>query len=318
MTKPIIEVSGVSRLFGKTTALAGVNLAVEKGTIFGLLGPNGAGKTTLIRILATLLPPSSGKATISGLDVVKEPAKVRKIIGLAGQYAAVDDFLTGRETLKMIGSLYHLPNHETRKRADNLLERLGLTDAADRIVRTYSGGMRRRLDLGASLIGEPKVIFLDEPTTGLDPRTRLELWDIIKDLVKNGATILLTTQYLEEADALASYIAVIDRGSVVAKGTSTELKSSLGRDIVEVAIRPEDKSGAMKLLAKIAGKEIVFDETTGHFRVPAKEGSKTLLSVARALEEGNIQADEIALHRPSLDDVFLAVTGNKTINDEKR
>lgn len=311
MNDSIVNIQNISCSFGKTKALAGVSLAIEEGTIFALLGPNGAGKTTLVRILATLLQPSGGKAMVGGFDVVKQPARVRDIIGLAGQFAAVDDFLTGRETLEMVGSLYHLPKAEVKKRAASLLDRLGLTDAADRTAKTYSGGMRKRLDLGASLIGEPKVIFLDEPTTGLDPRTRAELWDIIKDLVKNGATILLTTQYLDEADALAAHIAVIDHGKVVAQGTSNELKSSLGRDVVEVAVNKKEQDKVFHILSQLVGEDPTTDELTGHLRIPAKEGSKTLLAAARLLEENQIKVAEIALHRPSLDDVFLAVTGKK-------
>jgi len=312
MNQPIITTRNISCSFGKTQALKNVSLNIEEGMVYGLLGPNGAGKTTLVRILATLLKPTSGQATIAGFDVVEQSEQVRDIIGLAGQFAAVDDFLTGRETLEMVGNLYHLPKAETKKRANQLLERLGLTDAADRIARTYSGGMRRRLDLGASLIGQPKIIFLDEPTTGLDPRTRNELWSIIRDLVKNGATILLTTQYLEEADALANYIAVIDRGSVVAEGTSHELKNSLGRDIVEIAVAPDKQVKVSALLEKVVGESASIDDLTGHVRVPAKAGSKTLLAVAHELEDKKIAVEEIALHRPTLDDVFLAVTGKKT------
>jgi ABC-2 type transport system ATP-binding protein len=312
MPQPIITTKAVSHSFGKTQALKDVSIAINEGAVYALLGPNGAGKTTLIRILATLLQPTSGQATVGGFDVVSQPEKVRDIIGLAGQFAAVDDFLTGRETLEMVGSLYHLSKSETKRRAERLLERLSLTDAADRVAKTYSGGMRRRLDIGASLIGEPQIIFLDEPTTGLDPRTRSEVWEIIRDLVKNGSTILLTTQYLEEADALAQYIAVIDRGAVVAKGTSAELKNSLGRDLIEIAVAATDGARAARVLEKVAGEKPVVDDLTGHIRIPAKAGSKTLLATAHALEEQKITVGEIALHRPSLDDVFLTVTGQKT------
>lgn len=311
MPKPIIITESVSRSFGQTKALKDISLSVNEGTVYGLLGPNGAGKTTLVRILATLLLPSHGRASVGGFDVVTESDKVRNIIGLAGQFAAVDDFLTGRETLEMVGSLYHLSRQEARRRANDLLERLSLTDAANRIARTYSGGMRRRLDLGASLIGEPRILFLDEPTTGLDPRTRLEVWDIIKHLVKAGSTILLTTQYLEEADALTGYIAVIDHGSVVANGTSAELKNKLGRDVIEIGVVEKYREGVIKLTRKLTGENPILDDITGHLRLAAKSGSKTLLAVAHLLEENNVPVDEIALHRPSLDDVFLAVTGKK-------
>lgn len=316
MPQSIIIANSISKTFGKTQALKNVSISVDEGTVYGLLGPNGAGKTTLVRILATLLPPTSGNATIAGIDVFRYPDKIRNIIGLAGQFAAVDDFLTGRETLEMVGSLYHLPRKEIKKRANILLERLDLVDAANRVAKTYSGGMRRRLDIGASLIGEPKILFLDEPTTGLDPRTRLELWDIIKNLVKNGTTILLTTQYLEEADALASYISVIDHGRVVAKGTSAELKASLGRDIIEVKLSKSDQEKGEALLSKFSGEKLVIDEFTQHIQVHAKKGSQTLMEVSKLLIDNRIKATEIALHRPSLDDVFLAVTGKKTSQEK--
>lgn len=311
MSKPIVRVDHVSKHYGTVKALDDLTLHIEPGTIQGLLGPNGAGKTTLIRILATLLAPDegSGRIEVAGLDVVKESAKVRAKIGLAGQFAAVDEFLTGRETLEMVGALYHLPRAEARKRSDELLERLSLSDAADRPAKTYSGGMRRRLDLGASLIVHPPVIFLDEPTTGLDPRTRLELWDIIRDLARDGSTILLTTQYLEEADALAGTIAVIDHGRLVAQGTPAELKNSLGRDIIELQLKPADKTKALSILRTIDATSVIDDELTGAIRLPATAGSKTLLEVANALSKKGIEPVEISLHRPSLDDVFLAVTG---------
>lgn len=309
MAEPIVYTKDITRHFGKTKALDGVSISIDEGMIYGLLGPNGAGKTTLVRILATLLPPTSGVAHVGGLDVVRQGAKVRNIIGLAGQFAAVDDFLTGRETLEMVGRFYHLSAKESKRRAEVLLERLSLTDAADRIARTYSGGMRRRLDIGASLIGEPKVIFLDEPTTGLDPRTRAEVWDIVRDLVKNGSTILLTTQYLEEADALAQYISVVDHGKIVAQGTSLELKQSLGQDVVEVAVEKELRPTVQKILSTVAGEQATVDELTGHIRVTAHQGSKTLLAAATALEQERITVHDIGLHRPTLDDVFLAVTG---------
>ncbi len=309
MHQSIIKTENIRKYFGKTHALDGVSIAVEEGTVYGLLGPNGAGKTTLVRILATLLPSTSGHATVNGLDVVKDAAKVRNIIGLAGQFAAVDDFLTGRETLEMVGKFYHLSTKEAKRRAQVLLERLSLTDAADRTAKTYSGGMRKRLDIGASLIGEPKIIFLDEPTTGLDPRTRAEVWDIVKDLVKNGSTILLTTQYLDEADALSQHIAVIDHGKVVAEGTSSQLKDSLGQDIVEVAVPKEQQETVRSILSQVSGDKAKIDDLTGHIRITASQGSKTLLAAASALERHNVVVHDIALHRPSLDDVFLAVTG---------
>lgn len=311
MAKPIVRVEKVSKSYGSVQALAGLDLEIKPGTIHGLLGPNGAGKTTLIRLLATLLEPDSGYLEVAGLDVVKQPAEVRSKIGLAGQFAAVDDFLTGRETLQMVGSLYHLPRVESRKRAGELLEQLSLTDAADRPAKTYSGGMRRRLDLAASLIVRPEVIFLDEPTTGLDPRTRLELWEVIRTLAKDGSTVLLTTQYLEEADALAGTVSVIDHGRVVAEGTPAQLKDSLGRDVVEVLFTQKTKAQGMSVLSRLADTAPTEDEATGAIRVPAKQGSKTLLAVAEALQKAGIEPEEISLHRPSLDDVFLSVTGSK-------
>ena len=232
----IVEISGVAKSFGETHALKGVDLDIPEGSIQGLLGPNGAGKTTLVRILATLLRPDAGTALVDGHDVVREAQKVRELIGLAGQFAAVDDQLTGRENLEVVGLLYGLRRREARSRAGDALERLGLADAADRLVRTYSGGMRRRLDLGASLVGEPRVLLLDEPTTGLDPRTRLELWEFLRTRVREGATLLLTTQYLEEADHLADHIVVIDHGDVIARGTSDELKTRLGADVLEIVL----------------------------------------------------------------------------------
>ncbi len=320
MEENIIHVKGVTKRFGKTIALDNLNLDVQRGTIHALLGPNGAGKTTLVRLLATLTMPTTGTMTVAGFDVLTQGAKIRQEIGLAGQFAAVDDFMTGRETLEMVGELYHMEKKEIKRRVTELLEKLGLTDAADRTAKTYSGGIRRRLDVGASLMYQPKVIFLDEPTTGLDPRTRLELWDIIRGLVKDGSTILLTTQYLEEADALANYISVIDKGKVVAQGTARELKKSLGRDVVEIKFKEKDQIEGRKAIEKACRdlcSQISEDENTGALRLPAKEGGKTLLKVASSLEEAGIEPEEISLHRPSLDDVFLAVTGEHIKEDGK-
>ncbi len=315
MSKPIITVKNVTKYFGNVHALEDISLEIQPGTIHGLLGPNGAGKTTLIRLLATLSQPTSGTLHVAGFDVVKQASQVRSEIGLAGQYAAVDDFMTGRETLEMVGALYHMPKAEIKKRAADILEQLSLTDAADRTAKTYSGGMRRRLDLGASLMLRPKVIFLDEPTTGLDPRTRLELWDVIRNLARDGSTVLLTTQYLEEADALANNITVIDKGRIVAEGTAAELKNSLGADIIEVQFPAKLRSKGKEILESFDKDNLVEDDITNAFRLPAKQGSKTLLAVAHALESAQIEPEEISLHRPSLDDVFLAVTGGKTGKD---
>lgn len=295
---------------GNVKALAGVSIEAEEGKIFGLLGPNGAGKTTLVRMWATLLEPDKGSIKVLGTDVLKHPDKVRQMIGLAGQYAAVDEFLTGYENLYMVGRLYRLSHKESKKRANEILAKLNLTDAAKRQVKTYSGGMRRRLDLGASLVGQPKVLFLDEPTTGLDPRTRQDLWGIIRELVADGTSILLTTQYLEEADELADKIAIIDRGKIIAEGTSDQLKAKLGGDVVEFEVQDESHvEDALAAAKKFSSKKPTADRTT--ITMPAKNGSKSLLDVVRALDEKGIEVESIALHRPSLDDVFLTLTGEK-------
>jgi daunorubicin resistance ABC transporter ATP-binding subunit len=308
----MIEVTGISKAFGSTKALDNVDLAVQRGTVLGLLGPNGAGKTTLVRVLATLLLPDSGSARINGVDVLTQPQQARELIGLAGQYAAVDELLTGRENLVMVGRLYGLSKAEAVSRAAETLQRLSLTDAADRPVRTYSGGMRRRLDLGASLVGRPIVLILDEPTTGLDPRTRSELWEFIKDLVAAGTTVLLTTQYLEEADALADRIVVLDRGAIIAEGTADELKARQGGDVVDVKpVDPTHIPELETLLAGIAGQPQV-DRRAGRVLVPVgdRRGVDVLTAVARTISDRQIELDDLAIHRPSLDDVFLALTGH--------
>jgi ABC-2 type transport system ATP-binding protein len=307
----IVEISGVGKSFGKTRALADVDLDVPEGTIQGLLGPNGAGKTTLVRILATLLKPDSGMALVDGHDVVRQAQKVRELIGLAGQFAAVDDQLTGRENLEVVGLLYGLRRREARIRATDALERLGLGDAADRLVRGYSGGMRRRLDLGASLVGEPRVLLLDEPTTGLDPRTRLELWEFLRARVRDGATLLLTTQYLEEADHLADHIVVIDHGEVIARGTSDELKTRLGADVIEIVLADASQlSRASELIEPLCVDRPVVDEDARRLSLHAADGATTLLAVVRALDDADVKVVDIGLRRPSLDDVFLALTGH--------
>jgi ABC-2 type transport system ATP-binding protein len=307
----VISVKNVKKSFGKVKALNGVSIEVEKGKIYGLLGPNGAGKTTLVRALATLIEADSGKITINGLDLSTKQDEVRRMIGLAGQFAAVDEFLTGRETLMMVARLYHVPKKEAKKRTEELLERLSLMDAADRPAKTYSGGMRRRLDLGASLVGKPEIIFMDEPTTGLDPRTRQELWEIIRELVDEGRTLLLTTQYLEEADALCDYISIIDRGKVVQQGTANQLKASLGRDVVEVHVSPADQDRAIELMKTLSKSQPKIDEMTRSISIRAAKGTETLLKVVAAFGEAKIKIRDISVHRPSLDDVFLAVTGKK-------
>ena len=299
----MIEVEGVSKSFGAVHALTGVDLHVAAGTVLGLLGPNGAGKSTLVKVLATLHAPDAGRATIDGFDVVRDAVAVRSRIGLAGQFAAVDELLTGRENLVMVGRLYRLGRREAAARADDVLERLGLHDAGDRSVRTYSGGMRRRLDLGASLVGRPRVLILDEPTTGLDPRTRLDLWEFLAGLVHDGTTVLLTTQYLEEADHLADRIVVIDQGRTIAEGTSDELKTQLGGDVLDVRLRDEATAArAASVLRTTYDAGLVL-------RLPAPGRAATLIAAVRSLDEAGIEVDDIALRRPSLDDVFLALTG---------
>ena len=303
-------------------ALDGLDLTVDEGTVLGLLGPNGAGKTTTVRILTTLLRPDSGHATVAGLDVVRQSQQIRRIIGLSGQYAAVDENLTGRENLWLFGRLYQLPSAEARRRADDLLEQFGLADAADRVVKTYSGGMRRRLDLASALTGRPRILFLDEPTTGLDPRGRLGMWDVIRGLVREGVTLLLTTQYLEEADELAHTIAVVDQGRIIARGTADELKAQVGGERIEVVVHSRDEisravqvlSGAAGGVATIgtgaAGGDALVDEHVRKITVPAQGGARRLAQVVRELDEAQITIDDIALRRPTLDDVFLRLTGH--------
>jgi ABC-2 type transport system ATP-binding protein len=295
--------------FGRVRALDGVSLDVEQGVVHGLLGPNGAGKTTLIRVLATLLRPRSGSVEVAGVDVLADPTGARARIGLAGQFAAVDAYLTGRENVEMVGRLYGLSGRAARQRAGDVLERIGLAADADRRVSTYSGGMRRRLDLAASLVGRPQVMFLDEPTTGIDPRSRMEVWELIVDLVAQGTTVLLTTQYLEEADRLADRIAVIDHGRIVTEGTADELKERVASAVLEVRPAPADRERAMSVLEGVVGEAPTSDTSGTVLRVPAREGTATLVAAVRALDAAGIAPEDIALQRPSLDDVFLAVTG---------
>ncbi len=295
---------------GKVKALDGLSLDVSEGTVLALLGPNGAGKTTTVRVLSTLLIPDSGRASVAGIDVIKYPDKVREIIGLSGQYAAVDETLTGWDNLVMFGRLYHLSSSATKVRATELLEQFNLTDAAKRPIRTYSGGMRRRLDLAASLIVRPKILFLDEPTTGLDPRGRQEMWGVIKNLVKGGTTLLLTTQYLEEADQLADDIAVVDHGKVIARGSSDELKREVGGERLELVVEEADIARTREIVAKVAMTNVVVDDDLRQISAPVTSGSKALIEAARALDEAGIHPLDIALKRPSLDDVFIALTGH--------
>jgi ABC-2 type transport system ATP-binding protein len=313
----IIEARGLVKKYGDVVALDGLDLSVPEGTVYGLLGPNGAGKTTTVRILTTLLLPDSGTATVDGLDVVKKPNAVRRIIGLTGQYAAVDEYLTGRENLRMFGDLYHLPSKYVKERSDELLVRFDLADAADRSLRTYSGGMRRRLDLAASLIAKPRVLFLDEPTTGLDPRSRIGLWEVITDLVADGTTVLLTTQYLEEADQLAEEIVVIDRGRVIAQGTSDLLKDQVGGDRLEVVVEnPAQLEEAAQALRSVATGEVTVNRTDHRVVAPVVGGSLTLVDAVRALDSAHVAIADVALRRPTLDDVFLSLTGH-TAEEEK-
>jgi ABC-2 type transport system ATP-binding protein len=296
---------------GKVRALDGLSLDVEQGTVLGILGPNGAGKTTTVRILATLLKPDSGKATVGGIDVLSKPDEVRKVIGLSGQYAAVDEILTGYDNLVMFGKLYHLGAKSSIKRAEELLERFKLTEAAKRPIKTYSGGMRRRLDLAASLIVKPKVLFLDEPTTGLDPRGRQDMWGVIKELVQDGTTLLLTTQYLEEADHLANEIAVIDTGKVIARGTADELKRRIGGEHLELVIEARDLVRSKSIIEEIVNVKAEVDESLNSISAPVSTGTAALVEVINSLSAVGINPLDIALKRPSLDDVFLALTGHK-------
>jgi ABC-2 type transport system ATP-binding protein len=310
MTEPIVRVRDLVHTFGTVRALDGVTLDVQPGIVHGLLGPNGAGKTTLIRVLATLLRPAAGSVEVAGVDVLADPTAARARIGLAGQFAAVDAYLTGRENVEMIGRLYGLPGREARRRADEVLERIGLASDAGRRVSTYSGGMRRRLDLAASLVGRPQVMFLDEPTTGIDPRSRKDVWDLIIDLVAGGTTVLLTTQYLEEADRLADRITVIDHGRIVTEGTADELKSRVGSAVLEVRVAAADRERASDVLAAVVGERPTSDVSGAGLRVPARGGTMTLVAAVRALDDAGIVPEDVALQRPSLDDVFLAVTSD--------
>jgi ABC-2 type transport system ATP-binding protein len=309
----MIEAQGLTKRFGSTEALAGVDLDVREGTVLALLGPNGAGKTTLVRILTTLLKPDAGHARVAGYDVVADAGPLRSAIGLAGQYAAVDELLTGRENLELVGLWYHLDKAEYKRRAQEILERFSLADVGNRLVKTYSGGMRRRLDIGASLIARPRVVFLDEPTTGLDPPTRNELWRFVEELVAGGATVLLTTQHMEEAERLADRIVVLDAGTVIAEGTAVQLKERLGGDVLEVRVAdPSQLRQAVALIAEVAGSEPNVDQHQQRITVPAKSGVELLLTTARRLQDAGVRLDDLGVRRPSLDDVFLALTGHGT------
>lgn len=306
---PAVRAEGLVKTFGDVRALDGVDLTVEVGQVVALLGPNGAGKTTIVRILATLLKATEGTATVAGFDVRTQANSVRRSIGLTGQYAAVDEYLTGRENLRMFGDLYHLTPSYVKERSEELLEGFELTYAADRPVRTYSGGMRRRLDLASSLIAKPSILFLDEPTTGLDPRSRLGLWGVMQDLVREGTTVLLTTQYLEEADQLADDVVVIDHGRVIAHGTSEQLKDQIGGDRLEVVVAdPSRALDASAALSSVFSGDALVDGS--RISAPVTGGSTVLVDAVRALDASGITVADIALRRPTLDDVFLSLTGH--------
>jgi ABC-2 type transport system ATP-binding protein len=315
VSSPAVQATGLVKRFGDVVALDGLDLTVEEGQVVGLLGPNGAGKTTAVRILATLLRPDAGSATVAGLNVVTQANAVRSTIGLTGQYAAVDEYLTGRENLRMFGDLYHLKPAYVADRSQELLDWFDLAAAADRPVRTYSGGMRRRLDLASSLVAKPRILFLDEPTTGLDPRSRLGLWDVISELVREGTTVLLTTQYLDEADKLADDIVVIDHGRVIAHGTSEVLKDRIGGDRLEVTVLHESQvQGARTALTSLAQGEVVVEGT--HVSAPVSGGSTLLVDAVRALDANGVEVADIGLRRPTLDDVFLSLTGHTAEEDK--
>jgi len=307
----IIEAHQVRKRFGKVEALAGLDLVAESGQVVALLGPNGAGKTTFVRTVATLVRPDGGSLRVAGIDALAHPGKVRRLIGLAGQFAAVEEAMSGRENLEMIARLFGLGRREARAAGASTLDQLGLADAADRLVRTYSGGMRRRLDLGASLVGSPRVLLLDEPTTGLDPRSRIELWDAIRALVAQGTDVLLTTQYLEEADQLAGHVVIVDKGTVIASGTPSDLKAQAGRDVIHVRVgRPDDLGPVAELLAPLGSEPPRVDRPDRLVTVPVDGGAARLGEAVRAITDAGIAIDDIGVRRPTLDEVFLALTGH--------
>ncbi len=311
----IVEVEDLVVRFGDVTAVDGVDLSIEPGTVYGLLGPNGAGKTTLIRVLCTLLRPASGSVRIAGIDVLAHPSRARAHIGLAGQFAAVDEYQTGRENVEMVGRLYGLNGREAKQRTAEILEAINLADAAGRQVGTYSGGMRRRLDLAASLVGRPEVMFLDEPTTGIDPRSRRELWHLMQDLVDSGTTVLLTTQYLEEADRLADRVGVINEGRIISEGTVEELKGELGHGTVEVGVDSTERDKALQAMRGAFDGEVSWDSERSRLLVPAPEGSSTMADVVRVLDSAGVTPEDLAIHKPTLDDVFLSLTGASASTD---
>ena len=314
-----IIAENVVKHYGDVKALDGVSLAAETGKVLGLLGPNGAGKTTLVRILTTLLKPDSGNVRVGGLDVLRQKQQVREVIGLAGQYAAVDEILTGRENLVMVGQLYHMSRAQAKQRAAELLDQFALADAADRPVKTYSGGMRRRLDLAASIVARPNILFLDEPTTGLDARSRIAMWDTIRTLVSGGTTLLLTTQYLEEADELADQIVVIDHGRVIAEGTADQLKANMAADFIDITIaNPQQTAKASQLLQSLSDESPHTDEQRGHVSIAVESGAQSIAEVVRLLDAQSVSIAELNLRRPSLNDVFLSITGHEIVEEEAK
>ncbi|WP_191563627.1 ATP-binding cassette domain-containing protein [Janibacter melonis] len=317
VTDYAIQAEGLRKTYGTVEALRGVDLAAPTGSVLGVLGPNGAGKTTAVRILSTLIPPDAGRATIAGRDVVSDPVGVRESIGVAGQYASVDEYLSGRENLEMIGRLYHLSRREARARAEQLLRDFRLDDAADRPAKTYSGGMRRRLDLAGALVVRPPVVFLDEPTTGLDPRSRGDMWQVITDLVAAGTTVLLTTQYLEEADQLAHDIVVIDQGEVIARGTSDELKAQVGGERLFVTIEQGDRLGETATTLRPVGiGDAAVDEHTRTLTLPIQTGTTALVDAVQRLSDAGVTVQDIGIRRPTLDDAFLSLTGHRAESAE--
>jgi ABC-2 type transport system ATP-binding protein len=313
-----VRAEGLVKRYGTITALDGVDLLVPQGTVLGLLGPNGAGKTTSVKVLTTLLKPDAGRAEVAGVDVVADPHGVRRQIGLSGQYAAVDEYLTGFENLDMVGRLYHLGRRRSRARARELLERFRLSDAGDRPVKTYSGGMRRRLDLAGALVADPPVLFLDEPTTGLDPRSRTDMWQVITELVAGGTSLLLTTQYLEEADRLADDIVVIDRGRVIAQGTADQLKAQVGGERLELVVDDvQQLDAARRLLTPLAVGQVTVEEHTRTLTLPVTGGAPVLVEALRRLDGEQVVVSDVGLRRPTLDDVFLSLTGHAAEDDDQ-
>ncbi len=312
-----IIAENVYKHYGDVKALDGVSLAAETGKVLGLLGPNGAGKTTLVRIFATLLKPDSGIVRVGGLDVLGQKQQVREVIGLAGQYAAVDEILTGRENLVLVGRLYHMSRAQAKQRAAELLDQFALADAADRSVKTYSGGMRRRLDLAASIVARPNILFLDEPTTGLDARSRIAMWDTIRTLVSGGTTLLLTTQYLEEADELADQIVVIDHGRVIAEGTADQLKANMAADFIDITVaNPLQTGQASSLLQPLSNEAPQTDDRRGHVILAVENGAQSIAEVVRVLDSEDIHIAELNMRRPTLNDVFLSITGEAIVEEE--